>query len=331
MGFITAGNLKEGIAMPFKILVTPRSFGKVDRLPVRMLEEIGWNIIFNTTGRIFTEDELAAVVAAVDGIIIGIDPLTARVINAAKHLKVISKYGVGVDNIDIGAAKQQGILVAYTPGVNSSAVAELAFGLALNVARKISTADRAIHNGDLTGQYSGIELEGKTLGILGTGRIGKQLALLAKGFKMKIICYDLFPDESWAGATGAQYLTLTDLLRQADLISCHLPLTEATHHLISAKELLLVKPGAIIINTARGEIIDENALYEALVNKRLLGAGLDVTESEPVTASRLIGLDNVVLTPHSGAHTREAIEKMGRLAAQNLIAGLTGAPPQFLI
>lgn len=315
--------------MAWKVLVTPRTFGKVDPEPVRLLEEAGCDLVRNPLDRPLTEEELLNLVTDVDGIIVGLDPVTANVIEQASKLKVISKYGVGINNIDLETAAKRGITVTYTPGANSAAVAELALGLMLNVARQIATSDRKLRSGEW-GRYSGVELGGKTVGIVGTGRIGRELAARVKGF-MRIICFDLYPDQAWARETGAEYLSLPEVLAQADFISLHLPLTPETHHLIGQKELALMKPDAIIINTARGGVIDEEALYQALVNKTIAGAGLDVFETEPLPEdSPLRRLDNVVLTSHIGAHTREAQNKMGCIAAQNLIRVLQGEEPLFV-
>lgn len=315
--------------MSWKVLVTPRTFGKADPEPVRLLEEAGCEVIRNPLDRPLTEDELASLIADVDGAIVGLDPVTTNVIQQAQKLKVISKYGVGINNIDLKTAKKKGITVTYTPGANSAAVAELALGLMLNVARQISTSDRKLRNGEW-GRYSGIELGGKTIGIIGTGRIGRELVDRVKGF-MKIICFDLYPDQAWAKEIGAQYLSLEEVLAQADFISLHLPLTAETHHLIGKNEFALMKPDAIIINTARGGVIDEEALYHALANKTVAGAGLDVFEIEPLPDdSPLRKLDNAVLTSHIGAHTKEAQNKMGCTAAQNLIRVLKGEEPLFV-
>lgn len=312
--------------MNFKVLVTPRTFGKGNRLPITMLEEAGCELTFNPHDRPFTAAELIPLLRETDGIIVGLDPLDAAVLRHAGRLKVISKYGVGLNNIDLELAAEKGILVTYTPGTNSSAVAELALGLILDVARNIAAADREIRRGGW-GKYSGLELRGKTLGILGTGQIGKELAARVRGFAMPLLCYDINRDEAWAEQTGAKYLPLKEVLTAADIVSIHLPLNEATRHLIGAPELALLKPAAILINTARGGIVDEKALYEALANQRLHGAGIDVFEEEPPRHSPLTELRNVVLTSHSGSHTAEAVLAMGKMAAQNLIQGLQGKAP----
>jgi D-3-phosphoglycerate dehydrogenase len=295
-----------------------------------MLRDEGYTLVLNPVGRLLCEEELIRLIPEADGLIVGLDPISSKVLERATRLKVISKYGVGTDNIDLGRATQLGIMVLNTPGTNSSAVAELAFGLMLDVARHISESDRQIRQGKWQ-CYEGVELWGKTLGILGTGQTGRQLALRAKGFNMHLICHDIREDEAWAHQIGVSYLPLKEVLAKADFLSLHIPLTDSTYHIMSAPELGLMKKSAILINTARGELVDEKALYEALVNHRLGGAGLDVLETDPPVDSPLTKLDNVVLTSHIGAHTKEATEAMGKLASQNLIQALSGQRPQFIV
>lgn len=210
------------------------------------------------------------------------------------------------------------------------AVAELTMGLILSVARYISYNDRKIREGQW-GKAQGFELKGKTLGLIGSGQIGKNLAHLAMGFGMKIICYDLKPDQEWASKVCATYMGLHELLALADVVSLHIPLCNDTYHLLSTKELASMKPTAILVNTARGGVVDEEALYEALKEKKIAGAALDVYELEPPVDSPLCRLDNVVMTSHIGAHTREAIAAMGQLAVNNLISGLSGKRLQHIV
>ena len=316
--------------MAYKIVITPRTFGKLDPAPIDMLTQAGYDLILNPFDRLLNEEELMGLIPEAHGLIVGLDPVSVKVLEKARQLKVISKYGVGTDNIDLDTATSMGILVLNAPGTNSGAVAELALGLMLAVARHISESDRKTRLG-VWQSYRGIELWGKTLGIIGTGRTGRELALRARGFSMVLICHDINQDEAWAHETGATYLPMKDILRKADILSLHIPLTDTTHHIISAQELGLMKKSAILINTARGELVDESALHEALANQRLAGAGLDVWETEPPVDSRLTEFDNVVLTSHIGAHTLEATKSMGKLASMNLIQALSGAIPEFTI
>lgn len=316
--------------MTQKILITPRTFGMIDSRPIEYLRNQGYDLIINPFGRLLTEEEMINLISDMDGIIVGLDPINANVIASAQKLKIISKYGVGVDNIAVDCATQQKIMVTNTPGANSLAVAELTLGLILDVARQISFSDRRLRQNQW-GKYHGFELKNKTLGLIGTGQIGREVAVRAKGFGMKIIGHDLHPDPEWARTIGGVYMSLNELLSSADIISLHLPLAEDTYHMISSQEFSLMKSSAILINTARGGIVDEEALLEALQNKEIIGAGLDVYENEPPIDSPLRSLDNVVLTSHIGAHTFEAISRMGKMAAENLVAGLSQKRPPFLL
>jgi D-3-phosphoglycerate dehydrogenase len=312
------------------VLITPRTFGKTDPMPITLLRKAGYELVFNPFERPLTQDEIIPLIRETDGIIVGLDQIDEEVLSHAPKLRVISKYGAGVDNIDLKSAKKRGIIVTNTPGVNSSAVAELTIGLMLSVARHISESDRKIRRGEW-GRYPGFELKKKVLGIIGTGQIGKQLALKVRGFDMSIIAHDIEPDYLWAENMGVSYVTFSELIKEADIVSLHLPLNKDTYHLIGEDELAQFKPTAILINTSRGELVDENSLYTALREKQLLGAGLDVYEDEPLKDSLLKTIDNVVLTSHIGAHTEEAVRDMGRTAVSNLIRVLNGETPEHLV
>jgi D-3-phosphoglycerate dehydrogenase len=265
-----------------------------------------------------------------DGIIVGIDPITKRVIDNASKLKVISKYGVGVDNIDLESAKERNILVTNTPNANSNAVAELTLGLIISVLRSISLSDRRVREKKWD-RFIGYELYGKTLGVIGTGSIGKRVIKLLRGFDLNILCYDKFPDYELAEKENLKYVNFDELLKRSDIITIHIPLTEETRHLISERELSLIKKTAVIINTSRGGIINERYLYKFLKEGKIYGAGLDVLEDEPPQNSPLIELDNVVITSHIGAHIQESIENMAFMAIDNLISVLKGKEPKYRV
>lgn len=309
-----------------KILVTPRSFAKTDRTPLTMLEEAGFEILRNQEERPLGEDELKRLLVGVVGIIVGIDRLSGNVIRAADSLRVISKYGVGLDNIDIGAATEKGILVTFTPGANAGAVADLTIGLMLAVARSIPLADRLVREGSWS-RVVGREIYGKTLGLVGLGRIGREVVKRVLGFEMKILVFRQHRDRDleFAEKYSIEYTELDDVLARSDFVSIHVPLNESTRNLIGEAELRKMKPEAYLINTSRGGIVDERALVRALKEGWIAGAALDVYAQEPPTDEELKQLPNVVLTPHMGAHTVEAVNNMGRQAAQNLIDGLRGA------
>ena len=310
-----------------KILITPRSFASISKTPMEMLEEKGYEIIKNKTGKPLNNKDMSVLIEDVDGIIIGIDDLNAGIIKQACNLKVISKYGVGVDNIDIKAATEQGIVVTNTPMANIDAVADIAFALMLALARKIPEANRETKAGNWK-KFIGTSVWRKKLGVIGLGKIGRQVVKRAQGFEMEILCYDIIQDEEFARQFGVRYVDLETLLKESDYTTIHAPLSDATRNMIGYKELEMVNENSFIINTSRGGIIDESALYDALKNNKIKGAGLDVYEKEPPENSPLMELENVIMLSHNGAYTEEAIANMGIESAQNLIDVLEGREPE---
>ena len=310
-----------------KILITPRSFASISDKPINMLTEKGYEIKRNNTGRPYKKEEMLKLIRDVDGIIIGIDELSAEIIEKANALKVISKYGTGLDNIDINMATNKKIVVTNTPTANVDAVADLTFGFMLSLARRIPEADRKTKSGKWE-KITGKSVWEKTLGIIGLGKIGRQVVKRAQGFKMNILVYDLVKDEKFAQIYNIKYVNLEELLQKSDYITIHIPLNDATRGMISYEELEKIKESAFLINTSRGGIVDEEALYNALRNNKLRGAALDVYNNEPPRKSPLKELDNVILTPHIAAYTEEAIENMSIQAAQNLIDVLEGRKPK---
>ena len=260
-----------------------------------------------------------------DGAIISSMPITAEVLDEVPRLKVIALRGVGYDSVDIPAATARGIPVAVAPGFTDS-VADYVFGLLLAVARQVAQADRVVRGGRWEVLVS-TNIAGKTLGIIGLGRIGKAVARRARGFDMPILATDVVQDETFAALHGVRYVTLEELLRQADVVSINAPLQGDTRHLIDSQALASMKPTAYLINTARGDLVDEAALAEALRAGRLAGAGLDVFHDEPLQDSPLRGLDNVVLSPHLAAYSREGLCETGVLAARAVLAVLAGGRP----
>ncbi|AYO29796.1 MAG: hypothetical protein PWR06_1015 [Thermoanaerobacteraceae bacterium] len=304
-----------------KILVTPRSFAKHDPKPLEMLLEKGFEIVQNPYQRPLVEEEITELIKDVDGVIIGVDPLTRNVLEKAENLKAISKYGVGVDNIDLDYAKERGIKISRTVGANFNAVADFTVCLMLAVARKINVIDRECRRNNWN-KIMTMEIYGKTLGVVGTGNIGKGVIKRSKGFDMNILAYDVYPDEKFAKEYGVKYVSLEELYKNADVISLHVPLTEDTYKMIGKRELHMMKKNAILINTARGGLIDEEALYEALKENVIYGAGIDVFEHEPPTNKKLFELDNMVISSHNGASTYEAVDNMGLMAVENLVRDL---------
>jgi len=264
------------------------------------------------------------------------DRIDAEILDQANRLKIIANYAVGYNNIDIEAAGKRNIMVTNTPGVLTNATAELAFALIITLTRKILVADRFTRQRQFIGWdpllLLGDELSGKTLGIVGMGRIGLSLAEKCRAFGMSVIYHNRRPlDKESEARFSAVYCTFDELLARADIISIHAPLTEESRHLFNRQAFGKIKPGAVLINTARGEIINEIALVEALASGRIKGAGLDVYEHEPAVTETLMGMDNVVLLPHIGSATVETRSAMAIMAAENVIAALKGEIPANLV
>lgn len=308
-----------------KILVTPTSFLKPENAAAKAkLEAFADEVVYNDLGRPLQADEILERLDGVGGYVAGLDYITADVLEKAPaSLKVISRYGAGVDRVDMAAATAKGIKVTNTPGTNSVAVCELAFALMLCAARNVPKLHIAVEKGEWP-RSQGIELRGKTLGIVGMGAIGKNLAIRAKAFGMTVNAYDPYFDEAFAKENGIGRMELDEVLTTSDFISLHVPLNDSTRHMINAEKIAEMKDGAIVINTARGGIIDEQAAAEAVKSGKLGGLGLDAFEQEPLIDSPLKGLDNVIFTPHTGAHTAEAVSGMGSMAVDNVIAVLSG-------
>ncbi|MBW1993263.1 MAG: phosphoglycerate dehydrogenase, partial [Deltaproteobacteria bacterium] len=281
-------------------------------------------------GRALSEDELIEMIDGAHGLLTGVDPVTARVIESARQLKVISKFGAGVDNIDLQAATRKGVIVTNAPGTNSDSVADMAFSLMLAISRRIPLAFDLVRKGEWP-LLMGTEIWNKTLGIVGLGNIGKRVALRAKGFNMKVLAYEIAPDEPFVKANDIQLVGLDQLLRESDFISIHTPLTAETRNLMGKEQFAFMKPSAFLVNTARGGIVDEAALYEALKSEKIAGAAFDVLEQEPPKDRKLLGLDNFIVTPHIAAFTAEAIGNMERLSSQNIIDVLEGRIPPHVV
>ncbi|WRS28554.1 phosphoglycerate dehydrogenase [Oscillospiraceae bacterium MB08-C2-2] len=314
-----------------KVLCTPSSFKSKEEIPaLTALKEFADEIVINPQHRPLEEDELIELLQDCDGMVAGIDFITTRVLNACPKLKVVSRYGVGYDRVDIAAAKENGIVVTNTPGANAMAVADLAIGLLLAVAREIPRLDKGMKE-DKWLKSDGVEIYEKTIGILGLGAIGKGVAKRAQGFSMKVLAYDPFMNMEYAKSNNITPVSLDELLEQSDFISLHLPATPETFNLLDKAAMSKMKKGAIIINTARGGIIDDGAAYELLKSGHLGGMGIDAFVDEPPKHIPLFDLDNVVLTPHTAAHTAEAMNNMANMSVQNLIDVLSGKECPFIV
>jgi glyoxylate reductase len=286
----------------------------------------------NPWDRALRKEEIMQSIKGKDGLLCLLtDQIDAEVINAESNLKMIASYAVGYDNIDIAAATKRGVPVSNTPGVLTETTAELAWALLFSVARRIVEGDTFTREGSFKGWAPmlmlGQDVSQKTLGVIGTGRIGTAFALKSKGFNMNVLYTDEQKNEQLEQQLGAKKVPLSQLLKESDFISIHVPLTKNTHHLIDEKELHLMKKTAILINTARGPIINEKALVKALTEQWIFGAGLDVYENEPQLSEELKRLKNAVLQPHTGSGTIETRTKMALMAAENMIIGLKGEIP----
>ncbi|NLE67624.1 MAG: phosphoglycerate dehydrogenase [Lentisphaerae bacterium] len=315
-----------------KILVTPTSFLKPGNAKAKeMIEAFADEVVYNDLGRPLKGGEILERLAGVDGYIAGVDYITADVVEKMPaSVKVISRYGAGVDRVDIPACTKRGIAVTSTPGANAVAVCELAFGLMLAAARNIPKLHAAVEGGEWP-RSEGVELYGKTLGIVGLGAIGRNLAKRAVAFGMAVQAYDPYFDDAFAKEKGVKKAELDEVLSSSDFISLHVPLSDSTRHMIDAERIGRMKKGAVIINTARGGLVDEAAAATALKDGRLGGVGLDAFEQEPLADSPLKGLDRVVLTPHTGAHTGEAVRNMGLMAVENCISVLKGEECRYVL
>jgi len=304
-----------------EIVISTSSFDLDDNPAIERLQAAGLGITTNPFGRKLTEAEIGSLLTdSVVGLLAGVEPLTAKVISAAGNLRVISRCGVGLDNVDQDAARDRDIQVLSTPDAPVDAVAEITVGLMLATLRRIPQADREVRNGGWP-RLKGRLLKAQTVGILGLGRIGNRVAGLCSAFGARVIAYDRIAGESPLSVTRVD---LPELLSQSDIVSLHVPFDEATHHLINRESLAAMKPGAYLINTARGGLVDETALLEALQSGQLSGAGLDVFASEPYSGP-LIDLPQVVLTPHLASSAVESRRAMESEAADNLYLGLCNA------
>lgn len=314
-----------------KILVTPTSFARYSPDLAKKLENTVGKVIYNTKGRPLTEAELIPLVYDIDGYIAGLDEITSNVIEASQNLKVIARYGTGVDRVDLKAAKEKSIYVTNTPGANSVSVAELTVGLAIAVARDIVEASNNTKKGSWP-RLSGSTLSGKTFGIIGLGSIGKEVAKRLKPFNVRLVAYDVCFDEEFLQQYNIEKVDLRRLLEISDFVSLHIPVSKDTINIINKDTLSKMKRGSILINTARGELIDEDALYESLVNGHLKAAALDTFKKEPPDKNnKLLCLSQVIVTPHMGAATDDASNEMTRISIEECLAVLKGEKPKYAV
>jgi len=304
---------------------------------VQKVHQAGLDLLAQEAEWVLAQDpapeKLAQEVGDADAILVRTTPITRQVLEAAPKLKVVGRHGVGVDNIDVKAATELGIAVVYAPGSNTLAVAEHTVMLMLALAKNVFVADRELrekHNFAARFTVPSAELNGKTLGLIGFGKIGQAVAKrCALGLEMRVIAYDPYLNEEAARAMNVTPVASVDeVLEQADVVSLHAPAIAENYHLIGAEQLAKMRPRAILINTARGPLVDEKTLYEALKAGKIAGAGLDVFDPEPPAAANpLFSLPNVIVTPHMAAHTEESLRRMATWAAEGILQVLRGDFP----
>lgn len=314
-----------------RVLVTPTSYAMNDPSLRSDLENTVGEVIYNPTDHPLTAFELTPLVKGIDGMIAGLDEITADVIEQADRLKIIARYGVGLDRVDLAAAKRRGIIVTNTPGANAVSVAELSIGLMLALGRNIITANKLTKAGSWP-RLKGQSLTEKTVGLLGLGAIGRQVAAMLRGFGCRIIGYDPAVSKEQAALLGVEWVERDEVIRQADFLSLHLPATSATENMFNRNTLQMMKPGAYLINTARSELIEDGALIECLQSEHLAGVALDTFRHEPPGVDYpLLQFEQVIATPHMGAHTDDATNAMGRMALNDCLAVLRGETPKYRI
>ena len=313
-------------------LIEARPFCIFDNGPMEKLQKEGINII-DMRGFGIDNEKFIEALKDVDAVLCGNDLLVNdALLDMAPRLKAVAKMGVGLDTVDIKAASRHNAIVFNTPGANNQAVADHTFALILSLARKIIFCDQSLR--DKRWEHTkvmGMEIWQKTIGLIGLGAIGRCVVLRAKGFQMKIVACDPFWPEEFADEHGIEKIEMDDLLKTSDVVSLHLPLTEENRGMINIKTLQRMKPTALLINAARGEIVNEKDLYDALKDNVIAGAGLDVFENEPPTNSPLLELDNVVMTPHVAAFTSDAMNNMCAGIANQLIDYANGKKPAHII
>jgi D-3-phosphoglycerate dehydrogenase / 2-oxoglutarate reductase len=297
------------------VAITPRSFRSTPGPHIDLLRATGLETRYPEQERPLTEDEMVELVEGCAGLVVGVDPVSRRVLEAGP-LRAVVKYGSGTDNIDLAAADVLGVDVSSTPGANARSVAELVIGLLLALARHIAFHDRRVREGAWERRL-GSELAGKRLGIVGYGKVGREVGRIARALGMEVVAYDPF-----VGEADVELLDLESLLASSDAVSLHVPLGESTRGLIGARELAAMRSGALLVNTARGGIVEERALADALASGLLAGAAIDTFVEEPPVGSPLLVLDNVVLSPHAGAATAEATHRAGVQAVHQLLRSL---------
>jgi len=302
-----------------KILITPRSLTKSGHPALDKLSERGYELVFSTPGRQPSEDEIIGLLPGCVGYLAGVERISSNVLESAKDLKVISRNGTGIDNIDLESAKRLNIRICSTQGANARGVAELAIGLMFSLVRSIPSQDEKMKEG-VWERIRGIEVEDRVLGLIGCGQIGQHVTLLALGLGMRVLAYD--PDPSFSPSEKFQYVSLDELLPQSDIISLHRPAPLSGKPFVTAEVIERMKKGVYLINTARASLLDENAVLEGLDSNHIAGLAIDVYEKEPPDDFRLVKHDHVIAAPHVGGFTKESVLRATSQAVDNLINNL---------
>lgn len=314
-----------------RVLVTANSFGKYQPALKEALESVVGDVVYNKTGKPLSSEQVAEMLPGMHGYIAGLDEIDRHALAAADVLQVIARYGVGYDQVDLAAAAEKGIIVTNTPGANAASVAELALALILMLVRQIPIATDALRQGEWP-RLPGLSIQGKTVGILGLGAIGKQLALSLLGLNARVIAHDPYPDLAFAEAHQIDMIALEAVIAQSDILSLHLPVLPETRNLVNETFIASMKKGAFLVNTARGELVDETALIHGLQSGQLGGVALDAYQSEPPDpANPLLNMPNVICTPHLGAQTDGATNNMGRMALDECLRVLRGDKPLYQV
>lgn len=308
-----------------KVLITPRGFANYGLDQVKYMESKGLTVHYNNTGKQYTEEEFHKLASDADAIIVGVDIIDRKLMEECPNLKVICKFGVGTDNIDLECAKEKGIFVGRTVGSNSKAVAEHVVALMFADAKNLYSTFKEVKEHQWN-KPTGQEVSGKAIGIIGFGMIGKNIAAFANGLSMKVYAYDAFEiTDEVAKEHNVEKKSFEEIINECDYISLHVPLLDSTRNMISTEEFKKMKNNACLINAARGGIVDEEALYEALVNKEIRSAYFDVYSTEPPAADdKLIKLDNFFLTPHTAARTVESEKRTCQMSTDVIVEHLLG-------
>jgi phosphoglycerate dehydrogenase-like enzyme len=309
-----------------KVLIAPMTLATLGGPFLQVLREAGFELVYPARAVQLTEDEVLAALHGISASLAGSEPYTARVLAANPSLRVIARAGVGYDAVDVAAATAHGVAVTITPGTNQDSVAEHTFSMILGLTRNLVSQHLGVKSGGWP-RGTNLPLRGRTLGIAGLGRIGKAVALRGEAFGMRLLAYDPFPDSAFAAAHNIPLVSFDRLLAESDFLTLHLPLTPESRYLINSQTLTRMKPTAFLVNTARGPLVREPDLIEALRNNRIAGAALDVFEEEPPGQSPLFELDNVLLTPHAAGMDTLSRDDMALSAAQAVVSFSRGEWP----